>query len=312
MTVNNANDHLLEDLPRGRLSKIPQDVLKYLTRSEMLRTAARYPQAVLRITSFGKKIARIKAHLSYISRHGELSLEDQDGNSITTLEEQKELLASWEPNFDTHKNSRHTMHFIVSVPRRNDRVLARNAASQFLKQEFSNHDYVFVAHADTRNPHVHVVLNLKNERGKKLDPRKAYLHRLRQSFAAVCREQGIQVTASPRKARGLVKYWINQACYQMKNKRNVTPNVAKQSENRLDFSYYLTCDVKYVQAIQAARLDLQRFYFKVAQEYWEKAEYAKTVSETTLFNKTATLLVHYAKDIVKEVKRENSIEHDIS
>lgn len=39
----------------------------------------RTPQAMVRISGGGKGMGRIRAHLTYIARHGRLELEDQDG-----------------------------------------------------------------------------------------------------------------------------------------------------------------------------------------------------------------------------------------
>ena len=55
---------------------------------------------------------------------------------------------------------------------------------------------MFVAHNDTDHPHIHAVIKMVSNRGKKLDPRKAYLHYIRRKFSEFCCENGIEVEAS--------------------------------------------------------------------------------------------------------------------
>lgn len=57
-------------------------------------------------------------------------------------------------------------------------------------------DYRFRGHDDTKQPHVHVVLNLMNGQGKRLHTSVAEVQRWRERFAEIAREHGIDVDAT--------------------------------------------------------------------------------------------------------------------
>jgi hypothetical protein len=217
---------LLEQLRKGRKARtspalgdhFKQDKYQYYSKSQrgnnnphipttedMLQTASRKTQAIFKISSFGKGTKRIAAHLSYISRHNKLQLEDQNGNKIMSLNDQKEKLADWATDFGDNLRSRDTMHLVLSTPSGTNPAITQQAAKEFLEKEFkqSGHEYLFVQHNDTDHPHVHAVIKMVSCYGNKLNPRKAYLHSVRQHFATICRSHAIQVEASSRAERGL-------------------------------------------------------------------------------------------------------------
>ena len=85
-----------------------------------------------------------------------------------------------------------------------DQAQATEAARQFFREAFAeNHDYVFAAHTDTANFHVHVVVEMAGQDGKQLRIGPPDLQALRELFAEKALEQGIELDASPRWARGL-------------------------------------------------------------------------------------------------------------
>jgi hypothetical protein len=175
------------------------------TLADMLQTASRKTQAIYKISSFGKSQKKIAAHLSYISRRGQLELEDQNGNKFSSLKEQQTALDLWSEDFSGNPRSRNTMHLVLSTPPGTNRDNALKAAKEFLEVEYKDggHEYLFVVHNDTDHPHVHAVVKMVSSYGNKLNPRKAYLNRVRQEYAKICRSHGIQLEASPRAERGL-------------------------------------------------------------------------------------------------------------
>jgi hypothetical protein len=194
------------------------------TINDMLQTASRKTQAIFKISSYGKGLHKIAAHLNYISRRGKLELEDQDGNKLLSLQEQKQILKSWSPDFGDNPRSRDTMHIVLSTPPGTDREKAFNAAKEFLENEYktSNHEYLFVAHKDTNHPHVHAVIKMLSNYGQKLNPRKAYLHQVRQKYAEICRSHGIDVEASSRAERGLAGITTRSELVQMRMRAHKT------------------------------------------------------------------------------------------
>jgi len=209
-------DQILDDLLKGSRGKkgrtmspndlaLPKRNSSQKPLTALYLTAKKLPQAVTKITSFGKGYAQVLNHLSYISRNGELSLEDQDGQILNGgIAEQAELLDTWASDFGDRVNSRDSVHLMLSAPEGSASESLKIAARTFLQKEFGNkHPYVFAIHTDTQKPHAHVCIKLMGEEGKKLNPRKDTLDGWREKFAKECREQGILVEASRRFERGL-------------------------------------------------------------------------------------------------------------
>lgn len=57
---------------------------KPMSIADQIRVAAKFKQAIVKITSYGKDTAKITEHLSYISRNYQLDLEDQNGHNLAT------------------------------------------------------------------------------------------------------------------------------------------------------------------------------------------------------------------------------------
>jgi len=76
------------------------------------------------------------------------------------------------------------------------------ATREFAKIEFADHRYVMVLHDHQANPHVHLSVKAESKHGERLNPRKADLHRWRETFAERLREWGIDAEATRQASRG--------------------------------------------------------------------------------------------------------------
>jgi hypothetical protein len=82
---------------------------------------------------------------------------------------------------------------------------------------FSDYEWVFGIHEDRNHPHTHMMVKMRGREGeKKLQLRKADLYRLREMYAEAAREQGVQLAASPRAARGVQHKGLKQAVYHVR------------------------------------------------------------------------------------------------
>ena len=63
---------------------------------------------------------------------------------------------------------------------------SRKAAREFGQIELADHKYVMVLHDHQANPHVHISVRAESKHGKRLNPRKADLHRWR--VGSICRK----------------------------------------------------------------------------------------------------------------------------
>lgn len=186
-------------------------------RSIFEATVRKKPEVMVKISGGGKDLRSIKAHLDYISRNGEVELEDEQGRVHRGIEEVRAVRDDWKgagipAELGTRKEA---FNIILSMPPGTDRASVRAAASAFAHQLFSGHQYVFAEHADEKHPHVHLVVRAVDVDGVRLNPRKAELQRWREVFAEKLNDQGIEANATPRTIRGVVQKAERQSVLHM-------------------------------------------------------------------------------------------------
>jgi hypothetical protein len=177
----------------------------------------RTPEVMVKVTGGGRRVGAVAAHLSYISQHGKLDLETDDGQHVFR-EGQKELLRSWhlELTRGQYRQPRgesvaaagvklvHNVTLSMPAPTPPAAVLA--AAKAFAREKFGGkYRYAMALHTHQRHPHVHLVVKAEGIDGRRLHIDKAMLREWRQDFARMMREQGIAANATPRSVRGQTK-----------------------------------------------------------------------------------------------------------
>ena len=88
------------------------------------------------------------------------------------------------------------------MPRGTDPLIVQKAAREFAQIELADHKYVMVLHDHQANPHVHISVRAESKHGKRLNPRKADLHRWRETFAEKLRGWGVEAEATRQATRG--------------------------------------------------------------------------------------------------------------
>lgn len=179
-------------------------------RQKLRDTFRKVPEVNVKITGSGKHMKQIKAHLDYISRNGDLALEDQDGQLVSGKEAVRDLRDTWRDGRHVipsdQGTKRETFNIVLSMPPGTDRLGVHNAVRDFAREEFGGKfDYVFVSHDDTDHPHAHLAVKAQGYDARRLNPRKADLQRWRRSFAEKLRERGIEANATMRRTRGVTK-----------------------------------------------------------------------------------------------------------
>ena len=171
--------------------------------------AKRPPQVMVRISGGGKGIRHIKAHLDYISRNGQIPLEDQNGDKLAGKEDLLSLRDEWQLGgfaMDESATSRQAFNIILSMPAGTSEVAVARAVRDFASAEFFNYQYVMALHTPetdpdddpSPNPHVHLCVKATSLDGTRLNPRKADLRRWREEFARSLREHGVECEATQR------------------------------------------------------------------------------------------------------------------
>jgi hypothetical protein len=204
--------------PGNRVVKVkPQPKLKAAAASQ--RAAAirqrieatvvrRAPQVMVKVTGGGRGMKAIAAHFRYISKNGRLDIEDERGETMRGKDTLYDLADDWrfggtliddaaEPG-----QRREAFNIMLSMPRGTDPLTVQRAAREFAQVELADHKYVMVLHDHQANPHVHISVRAESRHGKRLNPRKADLHRWRETFAEKLRGHGIEAEATRQATRG--------------------------------------------------------------------------------------------------------------
>lgn len=195
------------------------------------RVSQHSTEVMVKVTGFSKGAGHALANLEYISRNGEVELENDRGEILDGKMEVREFFKDWAKDFgdaERRKNQRDTMHLVLSMPEGTDPESVRQATRQFAKATFGkNHEYVFALHSQendkkTLQPHCHVTVKCLGFDGTRLNPRKADLQQWRETFAEYMRDQGVDAEATPRRSRGVVR----------KPERNVIRHIEKGDKTR--------------------------------------------------------------------------------
>ena len=174
-------------------------------RNRIEATVRRVPQVMVKVTGGGRGMAAIRAHFRYISKNGRLNVEDDRGVVERGKEALKGIERQWQYGgayIGEESHRREAFNVMLSMPRGTDPLIVQKAAREFAKTEFADHRYVMVLHDHQANPHVHLSVKAESRNGQRLNPRKADLHRWRETFAERLRGWGVEAEATRQASRG--------------------------------------------------------------------------------------------------------------
>jgi hypothetical protein len=174
-------------------------------RARIEATVRRAPQVMVKVTGGGRGMAAIAAHFRYISKNGRLPIEDDRGVVDRGKDALKGIERQWQfggAYIGEEGHRREAFNIMLSMPRGTDPLIVQRAAHEFAKIEFADHRYVMVLHDHQAHPHVHLSVKAESMHGERLNPRKADLHRWRESFAERLRGRGIEAEATRQASRG--------------------------------------------------------------------------------------------------------------
>jgi hypothetical protein len=166
----------------------------------------RAPQVMVKVTGGGRGMKAIAAHFRYISKNGKLDIEDELGNKEAGKDAVHALAEDWRLGgtlIDDEGYRREAFNIMLSMPRGTDPQIVQRAAREFAQAELDDHKYVMVLHDHQANPHVHISVRAESKSGKRLNPRKADLHRWRETFAEKLRGWGVEASATRQATRGV-------------------------------------------------------------------------------------------------------------
>ena len=183
--------------------------------AQIRRTVRRVPEVMLKVTGGGRSIGAVAVHLAYISQHGAIEIETDDGQRVSR-EGQKDLLRGWHLDLSAGqyrsapRGSKrpvpgiklvHNIVLSMPAPTPPDKVLA--AAKTFAREKFGlKYRYAMALHTHQKHPHVHLVVKAEGLDTPRLHIDKVMLREWRRDFARMMRDQGIAANATPRALRG--------------------------------------------------------------------------------------------------------------
>jgi hypothetical protein len=185
------------DVTRRRASEIRARIVATVVR--------RSPQVMVKVTGGGRGMAAIAAHFRYISKNGHLKIEDDRGRTHEGREAVADLVEQWRyggSRMEEVSHRREAFNVMLSMPDGTPAEIVRQAAREFARDELAGHRWVMVLHEHQANPHVHLSVRAESVNGKRLNPRKADLHRWRETFAEKLRGLGIDAEATRQATRG--------------------------------------------------------------------------------------------------------------
>lgn len=180
-------------------------------RNRIQAVVRRAPQVMVKVTGGGRSMRAIAAHFRYISKNGRLDIEDDRGETIKGARAVRDLADDWRYSGSLIAEEaatggrREAFNIMLSMPRGTDPLAVQRAAREFARVELAGHKFVMVLHDHQANPHVHVSVRAESKLGKRLNPRKADLHRWRETFAEKLRERGVEAEATRQPTRGATR-----------------------------------------------------------------------------------------------------------
>ncbi len=187
-------------------------------------------EAVIKFDKASKGIKtrpHLEAALDYMLRHGELDAENGRGE-VMDLEAAGKVIDEWcldqkiPDRLEDDKKNRpaDARRCIVSCPPGTDPARAKEAARQLGREIFEaqGFEYFMVLHyrdeahpREPEHPHVHFLIKAVNREGRRLNLRKQDLRYMRERFAVIAREHGIELNATSRAVRGKTEKAKTQA-----------------------------------------------------------------------------------------------------
>ncbi|MDE2372548.1 MAG: conjugal transfer protein TraS, partial [Burkholderiales bacterium] len=130
--------------------------------------ARRAPQVMVKVTGGGRGMAAIAAHFRYISKNGQLVVEDDRGARSQGKEALHDLVEQWRHGgslIEETSERREAFNIMLSMPHGTDARAVMKAAAEFARIELHGHRYVMVLHEHQANPHVHLSVRAESRSG---------------------------------------------------------------------------------------------------------------------------------------------------
>jgi hypothetical protein len=201
-------NRIVKPAPTPRLDTLTRRKAAVIRQRIVATVVRRAPQVMVKVTGGGLGMAAIAAHFRYISKNGQLRIEDDRGVARGGKEVVKDLIEQWRHSgslIPENGHRREAFNLMLSMPNGTDAQIVLKAAREFAEVELRGHRHVMVLHQHQANPHVHLSVRAESMLGERLNPRKADLHRWRETFAEKLRAWGVEAEATRQATRGATR-----------------------------------------------------------------------------------------------------------
>lgn len=175
------------------------------------RSSVEHPSAVFSFAGYGNGVDYGTARLRHLVEAFDGNVHDERGAKIENDSVAGDLVQKdWRHELHSRK-SRDVMHLILSARAGTDVGAFREAARDFLAEQFSGHRYVFALHDPTQDPkdeadggkrphvHVHAIITMKSEFGERIETSPQVFRGWRSLMAEKAREHGIDMEMTDRR-----------------------------------------------------------------------------------------------------------------
>ncbi len=183
---------------------------------------------------------------NYISRNGDVEIEDEDGE-ILSKSALNERMDEWAedmamPDKDDETRSADARRFIFSAPKGTDPKALKETIRELAQEVFKKNGYSYVMAMHENNldhpdepdhPHIHILVKAINVKGKRLNIRKQDLRYLRERFAVLAKKHGIELNATTRASRAQEKKAKTQEQYHSEERGDFSHKYAQEREDEL-------------------------------------------------------------------------------
>ena len=129
--------------------------------------------------------------------------QDDRGRVATSSADARTLAREWTPALRS-QSVRDTMHLVLSARAGTDVAALTAAARGFLHDRFADHKFLFGVHTDREaegHVHVHAVVAVRSEAGRKIHPGRETFREWREAYAAHAQAQGLRIVATTARER---------------------------------------------------------------------------------------------------------------
>lgn len=179
-------------------------------REQVARIARGAPEVFFRVCRSTGSAGATFHSLQYVSRGGQIAIEDDRGRRLMSGAAQRDLSNSWALQSVLRPENKGVIvvaaHLVFGAPGVENAAAVHEGFRAFAARRWSvGRDYVFAFHPDSLNPHVHALVRYHARNGAPLRFTLADFGRVRTEFADALRGCGLDVAASRRPERAIIR-----------------------------------------------------------------------------------------------------------